>query len=200
MDQLAAQLDRIRAKVPLARATDEKFKLFGSRSHRYQLQSPVAEAELQEMEACYGIRLPEPYRRFMGEIGNGGAGPSYGIYKLGQGLDELSNDQELYLRQPCRLNPVMTLAQWQELTRPIDENEEISDEDFDRVTGEMYAGLLPVGTRGCMITNALILNGPFIGRVVITNSERDLPYFCKEATFLDWYESWLDEVIAREFR
>lgn len=197
MDQLADRLARIKAKLPLARAADESFKLFGSRSHRYQLQSPIAEAELQEMEAYYGIRLPEPYRRFLGEVGNGGAGPSHGLYALGEGVDELSNNQDLYLRQPCRLHPDMTAAQWQELTRPLDENDEISDEEFDRVTGELYAGLLPVGTRGCMITNALILNGPFTGRVVITNSEREIPYFCKGATFLDWYEIWLDEVAAR---
>lgn len=196
MDQLAAQLARIQAKLSAARAADETLAVFGASSHRYQLHNPVPEAELQQLETSYGIRLPEAYRRFMREVGNGGAGPFYGIYQLGSGLDELSSNPQLYLRQPCRLHPSMTSAQWQELTRTIEEDDEMPDDAFDQAMGELYAGLLPLGTQGCTYLHALVLNGPFVGRVVNLDQERYLPSFAYEATFLDWYELWLDEVIA----
>ncbi len=195
MDHLAAQIARIKVKLPAARAADENLQLFGADSHRYQLHSPAPEAALQQLEATYGIQLPEAYRCFVREVGNGGAGPFYGIYPLGSDLDELSTNPQRYLRQPCRLHPAMTLAQWQELTRPMEE-EELPDEAFDQAMSELYAGLLPLGTQGCTILHALVLNGPFAGRVVNIHPDRYLPSFAYEATFLDWYERWLDEVAS----
>ena len=196
MDPLAAQLARIKAKFPAARAADEALAVFGASSHCYVLRSPAPEAALQQLETSYGIRLPEAYRRFMGEVSNGGAGPFYGIYQLGKGLDEMCSQPQKYLRQPCRLHPAMTSAQWQELTRPIEEDEDMSDDAFDHAMGGLYAGLLPLGTQGCTMLHALVLNGPFAGQVVNLEQERYLPSFAFEATFLDWYERWLDEVVA----
>ncbi|RFP66539.1 SMI1/KNR4 family protein [Hymenobacter lapidiphilus] len=197
-DHYAAQIARIKAKLPAARAADTDLKVFGADSHHYQLQEPVAEAALQQVEADYGIRLPEAYRCFMREVGNGGAGPFYGIYPLGHGLNGLVDDPAQYLRQPCRLQPGMTDAQWKELTRAIEEEQDMADEAFERAMGELYAGLLPLGDQGCANYHALVLNGPFAGRVVNVSWERYLPGFAYEANFLDWYERWLDEVIADE--
>ena len=196
MDQIEAQIARIKAKLPVARAADAARKVFGASSHGYQLRSPVAEAALRQMEDSYGIRLPEAYRRFMREVGDGGAGPSYGIYQLGHGLNELVSDPQRYLRQPCRLRPDLTPAQWEELTSAIEEDEDMADEAFEQAMGELYAGLLPLGDQGCANYQALVLNGPFAGRVVNLSAERYLPCFAYEATFLDWYERWLEEVAA----
>ena len=196
MTEYAAQIARIKAKLPIARAADEALKVFAADSHRYKLREPVTEAALLQLEADYGLRFPEPYRRFMREVGNGGAGPFYGVYQLGHGLYDLGDNPQQYLRQPCRLHPDMTDAQWKELTRAIEVDDDLSDETYELALNELYAGVMPLGTQGCAITHAMVLNGPFAGRVVYIDPDNYLPHFAYEATMLDWYERWLDQVVA----
>ena len=51
-----------------------------------RLYSPLTEAEATEFEVKHGITLPEGYRRFLIEVGNGGEGPpGYGLARLGSG-------------------------------------------------------------------------------------------------------------------
>jgi hypothetical protein len=60
-----------------------------------------------------------------------------------------------------------------------------------------YDGLLPLCEQGCSYMTALVLNGPYHGRVVNIDSEMcSQPLFLHEPNFLDYYERWLDEVIA----
>lgn len=56
---------------------------FAARSHGYDLNPPVPEEEVARMEAKHGCRFPDDYRSFITELGNGGAGPAYGVFPLG---------------------------------------------------------------------------------------------------------------------
>ena len=56
---------------------------FAARSHGYDLNPPVPEEEVARMEEKHGCRFPDEYRRFITELGNGGAGPAYGVFPLG---------------------------------------------------------------------------------------------------------------------
>src|SRR5207248_1740602 len=57
--------------------------VFGSLAHRYRLNSPLREPELKVFERSQGVTLPADYRYFITQIGNGGAGPYYGIFPFG---------------------------------------------------------------------------------------------------------------------
>lgn len=81
------QIDRL---LEQARKRDVRNEVFGASSHKYRLKSPASETAVQEFERNHGIRLPEEYRNFLMLVGNGGAGPYYGIY----GLDELEKAVE----------------------------------------------------------------------------------------------------------
>ena len=61
--------------------------MFGSAAHDYKLNPPIPVSTIEEFEARHGIRLPDDYRHFVTEIGNGGAGPYYGLFPFGE-LDE----------------------------------------------------------------------------------------------------------------
>lgn len=44
-----------------------------------RLNRPAAEADVAAFEREHGVTPPEPYRRFVTDIDDGGAGPSYGL-------------------------------------------------------------------------------------------------------------------------
>ena len=88
------QVERIKIKLNLAKNTDSFFEVFGANSHEYRLDSPIDITEIETFEKTYNILLPEEYKIFLTQIGNGGneynsvtgnsgAGPDYGIFKLG---------------------------------------------------------------------------------------------------------------------
>jgi tetratricopeptide (TPR) repeat protein len=72
-----------RALAELA-VIDPERTAFGSRGHDYALNARAREAEVEAFETKWGRRLPEDYRRFLIELGNGGAGPGYGLFPLGR--------------------------------------------------------------------------------------------------------------------
>lgn len=188
------QLERIRQKLPLAKAADPKRKVFGARSHRYALGEPIDESCLQAFEQKYQISLPDDYRAFLLQIANGGkdgkhnqhaAGPYYGILSLEN--SENYHFSQVYDR-PCLLTPRLTTTQWEALL----EDKSISDSDID-------GGILIIVDQGCTYYNGLVLNGKYKGRVVYLNVENAVecpPFFAFEDNFLDWYERWLDEIIS----
>ena len=193
MPDYHAQLARLKAKLPQARAADLQLKVFGAKGHKYRITGPVAEGDLQAFEQRYGVELPADYRQFMREIGPG-AGPFYGLYAPGTHANALCGQPETLLRQPSRWHPRMSTAEWDALTLPF-EDEEMPDADYERETDALFAGLLPIGSQGCTYYHALVLAGPHRGRVVNLDVERYLPRFAYETNFLDWYERWLDETI-----
>lgn len=198
------QIERIKNKLITAKNTDNQLKVFGASNHKYFLGKTVSEFQILEFEKDYDLKLPECYRSFLLHVGNGGishsnsgAGPFYGIYSLGENIGELIYENtKQYLKEDCKLYPKMTNEFWYELTKNIEENDAISDEDFDMELGKIYSGILPLGTQGCTYYHALILNGEFKGRVINVDCERHKPKFTFELNFLDWYERWLDEVIS----
>ena len=55
---------------------------FGESKHGFRLGPPLGEGELAAFEQVHGVSLPAGYRAFLTEIGNGGAGPYYGLVPL----------------------------------------------------------------------------------------------------------------------
>jgi hypothetical protein len=199
------QIQRIKNKLTQAKKTDKDFKVFGASSHKYQVDHPVTIEEVSKFEDRYGIHLPDCYKSFILQVGNGGiayesaAGPFYGIYPLGKNVDELISDNtEKYLRNDCVIYPGMSDQYWKSLNANIDNNDDISDEDLEQEHGKIFGGILPIGSQGCSYLHGVILNGTYKGRIVNLSIDMQQPQFTFEDNFLDWYERWLDEVISGE--
>lgn len=202
MDDTSLRIARIRDKLPLAKAADAECKVFGAASHRHVLKPPASEDDVCAFETLHDIALPEGFRRFIREVGNGGAGPFYGLHPLGEATTDLTYDKTPgVLARPSLLAPRMAVDDWAVLrTRVgIDADDEAEDARSE-ATAALYGGVMSLGEQGCGIVHALILNGPFAGRVVNVNDEvaEHPPLFAFEADFLAWYERWLDEVISGE--
>ena len=213
------QLHRIQQKLSQAKAVDKDLEVFGASSHKYHLNPPVSEAEVLAFEKKYGVSLPEDYRTFVQTIGDAKAqkldtmaGPYYGLYAFGTQVNDLVYDQtETYLKAPCALSPDMTQEEWEALSDPLlmseeedegfenyeqEEDKTQTEEDYTQQCGKVFDGLLPLGSQGCADYHALILTGPYAGRVVNVNWDLLKPVFAFETNFLDWYERYLDEVIS----
>jgi len=79
-----AWVKRILKLLEQARAKDPGFERFGAYSHRYKLSAPASEEMLQKFEEQCQVQLPEEYRDFLKLVGNGGAGPYYGLYGVAE--------------------------------------------------------------------------------------------------------------------
>src|SRR5579884_2697565 len=79
---IVPDVTRLHAKVAELRRQDTQFRVFGASAHHYLLNPCLSERQVQEAETHYGIALPEDYRQFLLLMGNGGAGPDYGLFPL----------------------------------------------------------------------------------------------------------------------
>ena len=171
-----------------AKAKDPDLARFGAYSHQYKLAAPAGEEAIQEFEEQQGIRLPEEYRDFLMLVGNGGAGPYYGLYGLKALKEDLSDSHGGVMEEPV-IYPKMSEEEWDRMADP--EGRRKGEEVHP------YAGILPIGTQGCTLMTGLMLAGPYRGQVVYYDEDFcGPPFFTREKGFLEWYERWLREVIA----
>jgi hypothetical protein len=152
------------------RAADTTLRVFGARQHRYALGPTLPDGELAAFESANGIRLPNDYRRFLGQLGNGGAGPFYGLERL-----------DAYGQDLSRPFP---------FTTPTDA---FGDEELERLLDgcAAYPGLLEVCHHGSGIFSSLVVNGPAYG--TIWDGRED--YYPTHLTFLIWYRRWLERAL-----
>lgn len=201
--EIDAQCARIVGKLKTAAAADPTFAVFGAKNHRYAIGPIISEAQVRAFEIEHGVDLPEHYRAFLMQVGNGApgggdraaAGPFYGIYPLGSGIDAFVFGRGGHLGMLPFVRPDMPQSEWEEVAKPVDADD-ISDDEYALSQSRLFGGLLPIGHQGCQSYHALVLQGPAAGRVVNVDTDGYLPVFCFEANFLDWYERWLDEIIS----
>lgn len=79
----------VQQKLELLKQKDQGFKIFGASKHQYLLNPCLTESDLQHFEQCYRIMLPDEYREFLLVLGNGGAGPNYGLLTLEESIQEV---------------------------------------------------------------------------------------------------------------
>lgn len=202
MTSFQDQIQRIKEKLPLAKAADPNLKVFGAIEHKYEMHAPATVEQVQALEERLGVPLPECYKAFILEVGNGGdayldeaAGPHYGIYPLGGRIETFV--EIAYLKNDCIIYPGMTKEYWQSVMARM-EADEVPDEEYEMEIGRIFGGILPIGNQGCSLLHGIILNGPHKGVVVNLSEDKYQPIFTFEKNFLDWYERWLDEVIGGE--
>lgn len=83
----------LRAEIAQLSIRDPGRKVFGASGHQYELNEVMTESGLRAFESRHAISLPDEYRDYLRETGNGFAGPFYGIFQLGE-IDD-SNGMQL---------------------------------------------------------------------------------------------------------
>ena len=168
----------LRSLLEQARAAEPERKQFGAGSHRYELAPPASLEEVEAFEQEIGVTLPEDYRNFLLHMGNGGAGPFYGLFSLEQVRGWLH-----WPLEPEK-DPVL---------RPGRENaENCGEENWKR-------GCLIIESQGDTYFTCLLVTGPDRGRVFYIDYEGSWIFFPREPDFLTWYTRWLRDT-AKGYR
>lgn len=186
--------DYIKDLVARAAKADPECKVFGARSHKYQLNPPVSLEKVRALEEKMQIKLPEDYVYFLTQISNGGAGPYYGLYSL----------EELQIRQECVgqnnmqepfINKELTKEKWNEA---VDLMENGDDDQYESVRQQIATGAFIIGTQGCTYDHLLMCGGSEKGKLVYIdwNLEYDYPPVLTQMNFWDWYIGFFEDIIA----
>ncbi|HVH99421.1 MAG TPA: SMI1/KNR4 family protein, partial [Enhygromyxa sp.] len=181
-------VEQARAGLAELARRDRKYEVFGAGSHRYQLERPVRKDRLRRFEARWGFECPADYRAFLLELGDGGAGPGYGVFPLGK-ID--GSGTELVAWRKWKLDPSAAFPhqrKWNDeslLERgapdPDDfdqpeEYEQALEDWYDSDAAEeaqrayerglgLHLGALPICHHGCALRDWLIVSGPEAGHV-----------------------------------
>ncbi|OWA37269.1 hypothetical protein B9G55_04170 [Saccharibacillus sp. O16] len=185
------QIARIRQKLLQAAQAEGSGSVFGASSHQYRMNEPLTLTQLGKLEAEWGVTLPDPFAAFLVGVGDGGAGPYYGIYPSSR----ISPDLER-LAEPSTFRLDRTSQDWMSPPAENDELDDMDDETYDAFWADLLRGTIEFGTMGCDNELLLIVSGEHRGRVVYINMDSPKSFFAYEKNFLDWYERWLDEVIG----
>lgn len=194
---MSPDVTRLQAKLTELRRHDTRFQLFGAATHRYALHSCLLESDVQEVEVRYSITLPEDYRRFLLFMGNGGAGPGYGMYPLDYSLQHSVRNVGL-LKAPFPHS-----ERWNMTPEDLGLDRDNDYVAFDKAYfNDTYAqGSLRISTEGCNIYPLLIIAGNERGHIWCDDRSSDggiyplsAPHHPDERlSFFGWYELWLDQ-------
>lgn len=168
-------IDEIYSLVCELRILDSGFRVFGSKpgnhwGHGYKFNNPLTLSDVLKFESKTGVNLPEDYRDFILNLGDGGVGPYYGIKKLADA------------------------AEYSDLSKsfPWVSKVNLSNDDYD----DMLPGALVIAERGCAYTDILVVKGLSCGQIWSDFTAADEPILPSHDSFSDWYLDWLKRCIA----
>jgi len=204
---------RIIEKLNKLKSLDSRFKTFGAKRHKYLLNNCLTEEYIRNFEENHKISLPEEYRNFLKRVGNGGAGPSYGLlplerfYYLGElaiRLYKNYNKEGFTLSEidPNFLSkPFPYTSDWENM---IDDEADILDSKDENINTFNYdiQGTIALCDHGCGLFNILVVSGAERGKVWFEFRIEGHGMGRVSDSFINWYEGWLDRSIKEieEFR
>lgn len=209
---------KITELINLAREADKNCKEFGANKHRYKLNPVIPLSQIRDFEKRHKIKFPQGYVDFLTQVGNGGAGPDYGIYSLEevefQNYYNHSNaichytlvkNRPDYYTLPYTVegkeimfNSQFIKEKWDDLNNKLDlADKSGNDAEYDKIYIEAYNGLLEIVNSGCTGCVMLICDGDMCGEVLDFSHELDFMPSPLHMTFEDWMIKHFENVIEK---
>jgi hypothetical protein len=197
---------------------DPRRKVFGAGVHQYRLNPPLPVSVVEAFETRHGVTLPEDYRLFLTQIGDGGAGPYYGVLPFGKDDDDRDWEGGGLVGDPSK--PFLHVTAWNlpvsfwggEPYPPPGTAPGVEDglwEAWDKVLEDRYwnpaimNGAIPICHKGCALRQWLVIHGEQRGfvwndhRVDNAGIAPVLSESGEPVTFTDWYLGWLDASLEK---
>ncbi|TQV77183.1 SMI1/KNR4 family protein [Aliikangiella marina] len=212
-------MKELKLKLEELKKEDKHFKNFGSSSHEYQLNDTLSEIEFREIESKYGCVFPDEYREFITLVGNGGAGPCYGVFPVemedhNHGICSWSEGTlvgDLSKEFPYESDWNLPDSFWSNEPQDNYESEEEEDaawEAWEEKLNEKYwsedvlPGAIPICHEGCARRIWLVVTGPMKGtiwrdlRADYAGIELLRDDEGRSLSFNRWYLDWLNQSLS----
>jgi hypothetical protein len=192
---------RTRSGLEHLKNLDPQLRSHGADSHQYRLKKCLTERVLQDFENKYTITLPDQYRWFLKYMGNGGAGPYYGIHSLADTRKHTGTDlakpflhREKYVEPPY-MDDDFDDEIYVPVSNPFQE---------PYVAGGEPQGSLWICDEGCGRGFRLVITGDGRGEIwydqltdgggmqALKRTGSNTPIL-----FFEWYERWLESSIEK---
>ncbi|MCC6643349.1 SMI1/KNR4 family protein [Candidatus Peregrinibacteria bacterium] len=203
--ELSERLKSIKNKLEELRKKDKEMKIFGAGDdqffgtigHHYELNPVLSEEEILAVEKKLEIKLPEEYRAFIKELGNGGAGPAWGLFTLEKSYpeDEFLKDYPHFCSMTCDYGD--------DYANGI-RGQKLKDPYYMEVV-DGFGGFLKLSDYGHQMTAYMVVGGDQqVGKMWFLDEDGDQLKIAPmmksgddwQVSFLDWYEGWLEESFA----
>jgi hypothetical protein len=156
----------------------------------YSLGPVLSLEEVENFERAHFCRLPQDYREFLMRVGNGGAGPEWGLSALGQHFPD-SGHEECLEDDPDLSRPFPHREAW----NAIPDSRESEEELYFRPTHAV--GSMTINDRGCALSTRIVVTGPLAGEIWCDDRADGggiHPHLAPDGShyqFLPWYRDWL---------
>jgi SMI1 / KNR4 family (SUKH-1) len=223
--KISMRIGLILKQLDELRRLDVERRINGADDHHYSFGEPVEPELLGLVETTLGSTLPADYRCFLTELGDGGAGPYYGILSLEESiirsaaaLPYWEEPGEVGVRESIPTLPAFTRdfplesdvdfgeiigkpASWEEHVALLDR-----DPEYEAKWGELQArymaepydgGWIPICDFGCGDFFTLVLRGKRRGTIWVNSLDGATGFYCLEVGFEQFYMRWLDHALRR---
>jgi len=201
------RLKSIQKKLMELKEKDKDMTIFGAADdvffnypgHHYELNPVLSEEQVAAAEKQLGIRLPEEYREFIKTVGDGGAGPEWGLFTLRQSYpsDEFLKEYPDFCSMDCDYAD--------DYANGIKKNHYDKGEMDYMEPVEGFGGYIKLADYGHGMTAYMVVDkAQQTGKMWFINEEgeagpriapmmQNIPGRDWQVSFLDWYENWLDD-------
>lgn len=169
--------EQTRKKIEQLSLLDKQRQVFGAQSHDYRLYPTLTAEQISQFEGWLGASFPAELRAFYSEVGNGVAGPHYGLLEAGS----VTGYRQ---REP-----------YTEAARLRSMSGRESDDGYFEVNKSEITGLITIIEEGCGHETCLITTGPRAGEVVQVSLEGYVYETAKN--LIQVYQRWLDRELGK---
>lgn len=189
-----------------AKEIDPGYEKFGASAHQYRLNPPIERSFVRNIEERYGFTLPEDYFRFITEVGDGGAGPDYGIMPFADFLTAGNSLRAEQLKEAYRHSLARAFLLQPMAAEEVENFAIVTREGYEKNPDAFFVcegsidndelsesyGFYVLGTHGCQWDFGLIITGDRRGQVFDTDNEG--AYGFVSESFDSFYQNWLEQI------
>ncbi|MGN6693310.1 MAG: SMI1/KNR4 family protein [Aquihabitans sp.] len=191
------RIERLARLVSTGRAG----QVFGAFGHHFRCNPVIDPSVLDAAERSGGFALPPAYRRHLIEVGNGGAGPGYGLFPFGTVGDTAEDARPIDAAWGDPAAPFPHDGAWNlppsDLVPPADLSEDEEHHWFAQLDEAYLAprltdGSMPIAHLGCGMWVLLVVSGDRSGEIWLDDRASDRGIHLLEARGFDaWFDGWL---------
>lgn len=182
-------VNEVKSLAELARERNPHPQEFGAIKHGYKFNPTIGIDKVREFETKCGLKLPDTYVLYLTQIGNGGAGPDYGLFALEEIKGFYNPEAEIFLDKKDNT------MEWAEMCRIHDELLDNDNDEYLKIEERALNGSVIIGTPGCTMYTVLMCEGENYGKIGVV--DLDMVEECAPHLSDKTFEEWILEYFRK---